>query len=175
MVLTPSLLSDHQWIIMNCLEKIHNIKYDDFIVTVWLYYRQCVSAGVGVDHWKHMSVINESIQVASLGSLQERKVLGKHLTSPTLFQPLSNVEKGSGWKGRCLIMEKEPKGWWNMQVLKITLRMQDEMPKNTLFLCLFSLEMGIPKYSKEIKLKWADILGYYILSCVVSPKQLYFF
>lgn len=39
-----------------------------------------------------------------------------------------------------------------MQVLKITLRMQDEMPKIILFLCLFSLEMEIPQLFIQRKL-----------------------
>lgn len=84
-----------------------------------------------------MSVINESIPVVSTGSLQQRKVLSNHL--PLVPNPpatIKDVEKERGCcsEGKYSIMEQDPYGWLNMQVLnKRRLEMQDEMSKVILF------------------------------------------
>lgn len=104
-------------------------------------------------HRKHMSVINGSIQITALGSLQARKVLQKHLMPPTPSPPspsqlkvwrteLAVAERvGTNYGGRPLMMAK-----YASTDNKRRLGMRDKMPKIILFLCLFSLEMGVPNY-----------------------------
>jgi len=100
-------------------------------------------------------VINGSIQIASLGSLQARKVLQKHLTPPSSRNQLKVWRRelavaervGTNHGGRPLTMAK-----YASTDNKRRLGMWDKMPKIILFLCLFSLEMESPTiHSKEIK------------------------